>query len=287
MNLPAALVKAAKAERHNKPGCVSATTLLKGVKEIVLIDRHWDELEDDVSNRIWLILGTAVHSIMESHGEGGFVEKHLEHDTGIGMTVTGQVDYYDEEKGIVVDWKTCSATKVLTSHFDDWRMQGLVYAWLLAWNGFTVNKIQFVGMMKDWSRSRAMHDKGYPQSPVYVYEYDVVDEVIEATDRFVMDKVAAIVAANGLGDDDIPPCGESERWQSPTVYAVMKRGVARSKKNCTSREDAELRVELLGDGHYVEVRPGVARKCQGYCICRKHCSFYRQQEAETIEKELA
>ena len=47
-NLPQSLVNAVSTERHNKEGCVSATTLLQGVKQIVLTNRHWDELEDDV-----------------------------------------------------------------------------------------------------------------------------------------------------------------------------------------------------------------------------------------------
>lgn len=277
-NLPEALVRATSTERHNKTGCVSATMLLKGVKEIVLTDRHWDELEDDASRRVWLILGTAVHSIMESYGEGSFVEQRLEYDTGLGMTVTGQVDYYDDATETLVDWKTCSATKVIMQDFGDWRMQGLIYAWLLAKNGYGVSKLQFVGMMKDWSQSKAMYDRSYPQYPVHMYEYDVTEADIETIGEFVMDKVGRIMEASELADEEIAPCSASERWQSPTVYAVMKRGGARSKKNCLTEAEANARVAELGTDHYVEVRHGVSKKCQGYCICREHCDFYKMME---------
>ena len=34
-NLPQSLVNAVSTERHNKDGCISATTLLQGVKQII------------------------------------------------------------------------------------------------------------------------------------------------------------------------------------------------------------------------------------------------------------
>ena len=40
LELPDALVKAMSPDRHNEEGCVSATTLLKGVKEILMTNRH-------------------------------------------------------------------------------------------------------------------------------------------------------------------------------------------------------------------------------------------------------
>ena len=40
LELPDALVKAVSLEKHNGENEISATTLLKGVKEILLTDRH-------------------------------------------------------------------------------------------------------------------------------------------------------------------------------------------------------------------------------------------------------
>ena len=77
-NLPYGFVKAVSTERHNAENCISATTLLQGVKQIILTDRHWNELEDDVSERIWAIFGSAVHLLMESEGENEFIELSAE-----------------------------------------------------------------------------------------------------------------------------------------------------------------------------------------------------------------
>ena len=48
LNMPEAYVKAIQNSRHNADKCLSATTLLKGTKEIILTDRHFDEIEVDV-----------------------------------------------------------------------------------------------------------------------------------------------------------------------------------------------------------------------------------------------
>jgi hypothetical protein len=69
LNLPEGFVKAVSTEKHNAEGCLSATTLIQGVKQIILTDRYWDMLVDDVSDRLWAIWGAAVHSLLESEGE--------------------------------------------------------------------------------------------------------------------------------------------------------------------------------------------------------------------------
>ena len=75
--LPEQLVGKVGTTPHNNPGNVSATTLLKGTKEIVLTKRHWESLEDDVSNRVWALFGTATHSLLEEDGETSFSEEFL------------------------------------------------------------------------------------------------------------------------------------------------------------------------------------------------------------------
>lgn len=95
-NLPYGLVKAVSPEKHNAPGCISATTLIQGIKQILLTERHWEELEDDVSNRIWAVFGTAVHSLLEAEGEDDFTEIDMKYKIG-SVTVTGRIDNYNEK----------------------------------------------------------------------------------------------------------------------------------------------------------------------------------------------
>ena len=274
LNLPAAFVHAVSTERHNAPHCYSATTLNKGAKEIVLTDRHYDEITVDASEQIWAVWGTAVHALLESEKDDNFHEERFKVAVG-NSYVTGQVDSYDMERGIINDWKTASVWKVQFNDFADWRAQGLTYAWLLTKSGLEVKKCRFVALLKDHSKTKAKHDASYPQSPVFVYEFDVTAEDLAATEARIISKVTEIENAYKLGDDDIEPCTLEERWADGEKYAVMKNGRKTAVKLFDNQQDAEAYAGELGNSHYVEHRPAVSRKCEDYCSCCDFCNFYK------------
>ena len=274
LNLPAAFVHAVSTERHNAPHCYSATTLNKGAKEIVLTDRHYDEITVDASEQIWAVWGTAVHALLESEKDDNFHEERFKVAVG-NSYVTGQVDSYDMERGIINDWKTASVWKVQFADFADWRAQGLTYAWLLTKSGLEVKKCRFVALLKDHSKTKAKHDASYPQSPVFVYEFDVTADDLAATEARIIAKVTEIENAYKLGDDDIEPCTLEERWADGEKYAVMKNGRKTAVKLFDNQQDAEAYAGELGNSHYVEHRPAVSRKCEDYCSCCEYCNFYK------------
>ena len=274
LNLPAAFVHAVSTERHNAPHCYSATTLNKGAKEIVLTDRHYDEITVDASEQIWAVWGTAVHALLESEKDDNFHEERFKVAVG-NSYVTGQVDSYDMERGIINDWKTASVWKVQFADFADWRAQGLTYAWLLTKSGLEVKKCRFVALLKDHSKTKAKHDASYPQSAVFVYEFDVTAEELAATEARIISKVTEIENAYKLGDDDIEPCTLEERWADGEKYAVMKNGRKTAVKLFDNQQDAEAYAGELGNSHYVEHRPAVSRKCEDYCSCCEFCNFYK------------
>ena len=274
LNLPVAFVHAVSTERHNATHCYSATTLNKGAKEIVLTDRHYDEITVDASEQIWAVWGTAVHALLESEKDDNFHEERFKVAVG-NSWVTGQVDSYDMERGIINDWKTASVWKVQFADFADWRAQGLTYAWLLTKSGLEVKKCRFVALLKDHSKTKAKHDASYPQSPVFVYEFDVTAEDLAATEARIISKVTEIENAYKLGDDDIEPCTLEERWADGEKYAVMKNGRKTAVKLFDNQQDAEAYAGELGNSHYVEHRPAVSRKCEDYCSCCDFCNFYK------------
>lgn len=278
-NLPQSLVNAVSTEKHNKEGCVSATTLLQGVKQIVLTNRHWDELKDDVSDRVWAIFGTAVHKLLEESNPNAFTEEHFEFDVG-GKTVTGQVDLYDMEEKCITDYKTASVWKVVYKSFDDWRRQGLVYAWLLKHEGLEVNKCRFVAMLRDWSVGEAKRKPDYPQSQIYEYTFDVTKADLVEIGMFITKKIEEIVKAEGMSDDDISPCSEEERWSTETKYAVKKNGRKTALKVCDTEEEAKRYAEKAGSDCYIEYRKGEDKRCDNYCLCREWCSYYKSKEKE-------
>lgn len=276
LNLPSALVEAVSNERHNKDGEYSATTLLKGVCETLLIKRHWDEIKTDASENIWQIFGTAVHSIFEKQKDNSFKEEFFSVDV-MKSKVTGRIDCYDMENETIIDWKTASVWKIQFNDFADWRRQGLVYAWLLKKNGLNVKQCRFIALLKDHSKSKARFDTSYPQSPVYVYEFPVTEKDLKEIDDFILMKITMLERCEKLQDEDLPPCTEEERWASGAKWAVIKKGRKTALKLCDTKEEAEQYRENKG-GDFVEYREAESRKCADYCLCSEFCPYWKRNE---------
>lgn len=276
LHLPEAFVQAVSVERHNKTGCYSATTLNKGVKEIVLQERHWDEFTVDAADSVWAAFGTAFHAVMEKYEDGCFREEKFDVPVGASR-VTGVVDSYDMERGIIADWKTASVYKVMKGDFADWHRQGMTYAWLLSQHGLDVRRCRFIACLKDHSKGKAKFDASYPQSPVYVYEFEVTPEDLDAAGVRIREKVAAIEVAETMADDDIAPCTAEERWADGDKYAVMKNGRKTAVRVFDTLIDAENCAGELGNSHYVEHRPATSRKCADYCLCKDFCDFHKKE----------
>ena len=274
LNLPAAFVNAVSTTRHNAAGCFSATTLNKGAKEIILTDRHFDEIEVDAADSVWAVWGTAVHALLESQPDNNFHEESFKVPVSNSF-VTGQVDSYDMENGVINDWKTASVWKVQFNDFKDWRAQGLTYAWLLQQSGLEVKKCRFVALLKDHSKTKAKTDSSYPQSPVFIYEFDVTAADMEETAARILAKVQEIESAYKLDDDAIEPCSAEERWADGEKWAVMKNGRKSAVKVFDNQLDADAMAGEMGNAYYVEHRPAISRKCGEYCNCKEFCNFYK------------
>ena len=295
-NLPTALVEAVTTERHNNDGEYSATTLLKGACETILTKRHWDEILVDVSESIWQVFGTAVHSIMEAQKDNTFKEEFFSVDVS-NSKVTGRVDSYDLENEVLVDWKTASVWKVIKQDFTDWKRQGLIYAWLMKKCGLTVKKCRFVALLKDQTMGEAKKrlrsnpnislsiftperpiDCEYPPFPIAVYEFDVTDNDLTDIEAFIEARVKALEFADTLKDEELTPCSTEERWCTPEKWAHMKEGRKSAIKLYDTEEEA-AKVELKKD-EYIEHRPGENKKCDNYCNCKEWCPLFRKEVTE-------
>lgn len=273
MNLPVSLVNAVDVEPHSKEGCVSATELLRGAKQNILTRRHWNEIEEDVSDRVWALFGTAVHKILEEKNPNMFTEEAFECKIN-NKTVTGHVDLYDMENAEIVDYKTASVWKIAYKSFDDWKRQGLIYAFLLKREGLEVKRCRFIAMLRDWSKGEAQRKPEYPQSQIYEYVFDVTDEDLKEIEKYVYEKVDSITNNEKLDDDAIEPCTAEERWASADTWAIKKTGRKTALKVCSTKEEAESLMEKLS-GNEIEFRPGQSKRCTDYCSCAKWCNFYK------------
>jgi len=272
-NLPQSLVNAVDLEPHSKEGQVSATELLRGAKQNILTRRHWDELEEDVSDRVWALFGTSVHKLLEEKNPNAFTEEKFECKVN-DKVVVGHVDLYDMEEACVTDYKNTSVWKIAYKSFDDWRRQGLIYAWLLRHEGLEVKKCRFIAMLRDWSKGEAQRKPDYPQSQVYEYVFDVTDADLKEIEKYVYEKVDSITKSEKLDDDLIAPCTGEERWETETTWAIKKAGRKTALKVCHTKEEAEELLPKLG-GTEIEERKGQSKRCSDYCSCNKFCNFYK------------
>ena len=195
-NLPQALINFVNAQQNDhvyKPKRYSVTEILNPVRLIMLERRHDDEIEQDVSNMVNLIRGQAVHYIAESHDTSGNSEIKLEQPIRDGYVLSGRFDLYNEEEFAIEDYKDTSTWKIIFGDFEDWRLQGLMYAWMLRKQGKLVFKIRFHALLKDWTarelRLAQLKNSFYPERSIWTWEMDVSTSDIQEIENYIMEKI--------------------------------------------------------------------------------------------------
>lgn len=278
LNFPQPFVTAVTKEYQYKDKQYSVTSILKDVREILLTRRHNDEIEQDVADMIWLILGTAVHKVLEESQEEKteFKEEHFVEEVGNGYKLSGQADLYNAEQKMVTDYKTCSCWKVIYDDWEDYRKQLLMYAWAFRKMGFEVEKGQIVAIIKDHSKTKAKVDSNYPQYPVYKKVFEFTEQDFEEIEKFIKEKFELIAKYENTPDDELPICSAEQRWNEGDKYAVKKKGNKRALRVYDTLEEAEEHIKQ-DDNLELEVRKGIDKKClEGYCSCYKFCNYWRQ-----------
>lgn len=277
LNLPQPFVDAVTREYEYKDKQYSVTTILKDVREILLTRRHQNEIEQDVADMIWLILGTATHSVLENSKEDDaeFKEEHFVEEVQDGYKLSGQADLYNAETKTVTDYKTCSVWKVIYDDWDDYKKQLLMYAWAFRKMGFEVNKGQIVSIIKDHSKTKAKVDNNYPQYPVHKKVFEFTENDYEEIEEFIKNKFNEIEQFENTPDDELPLCSEEARWNDGDKYAVKKKGNKRALRVYNTLEEAEEHLKQ-DDSLELEIRKGEDKKCLEYCSCCQFCKHWQE-----------
>lgn len=281
LNLPQPFVDAVTNEYKYKPKQYSVTSLLKGTCQAILERRYGDLVEQDVSDMVWLIFGSAVHSILEKGEETStqLKENYLAIDVN-DYKLSGIFDLYDEATKTVTDYKTASVWKVISNDWEDYRLQLLMYAYMLRKIGFECDKGEIVAMLKDHSKTKAKVDSSYPQLPVHKVSFSFTDKDFEDIEKFIMDKFNEISIAENTDTEKLEPCTPEERWNSGDKYAVMKQGRKTALRVVDTEQEAREYMEWKGvteKDHYIEVRKGEDKKCNEYCSVNIYCPYYRKK----------
>lgn len=281
LNLPQPFVDAVSSDYTYKDKRYSATSLLKGTREAILQRRHQDEIEQDVSDMVWLIFGTAVHSVLENaqETETQLKENKIELEMPNGYTLSGIFDLYDDSTGTVTDYKTASVWKVIYDEWDDYRQQLLIYCYMLRQMGFDAHTGEIVALLKDHSKTKAKTDYSYPQHPVFVKRFEFTENDFDEIAEWLEHKFREIERCEKLPDDSLPVCTAEERWETPSKYAVYKNQNKRATKLFDSEEAAQSFIDFHGrntsDKFRIEYRPGVSKKCAEYCSVCEFCNQWK------------
>ena len=285
-NLPQPVVQGLSQEHYTRGASDrSVTQLIGSPRQQILSRQHFNELEEDVTDRLWSVFGTAVHNIFENYGDAEHLaEERLFADVD-GWTISGAIDVQkSNQDGTVeiVDYKVTSVWKIIYSVMkgvpdQHWQLQQNFYAWLVETvKGIKVDKLTIIAILRDWKASDAER-KGsdYPQSPIMSIELPLWD--FETRDNYVRDRVAFHQEAefNHLTGQSLPLCDDEERWLKPPQFAVKKPKNKRADRVFENKADAEAYlVNKLG--LVIEERKSEPIRCMRYCHAAPFCSQHRE-----------
>ena len=274
--LPAALVSALIYDGYDyaEAGDLSASAAILPPRIRQLTKRHKDEIVEDVSERIWRVIGDIGHGIIErAKADNVFREERM----GVvvnGWKITGKVDLMRQAGNTyaIDDYKFTSVWAAKEEK-PEWTQQLNIYALLARANGFDISQLRIVNVFRDWSKLRAKREPDYPQVGVAVREVPLWTP--EFAEKFLASRVALHQEAEKQSDDDLELCTPEERWEKPAVFAVKKRGNKRAVKLFETEHDAAEMLRGFSTDLIVEKRPGENVRCESYCAVKEFCSFGR------------
>lgn len=279
LGLPQPFMDAATSDHKYKEGRYSVTEVLGGTCEAVLKRRHQGEGEEDVADRVWAIFGTAVHEVLRraEATDSQLQESWVSVPIGeTGYELSGIFDLYDGDRGVVIDYKTCSVWKCMVGDFEDWRRQTLLYCWMLRELGFDAHRGEIVAMLRDHSVRKAKTEKDYPSHPVIRVGWDFDDDDFAKAEADVKRWFVEVGQQEQTDDDDLVPCTDGQRWHKPDKWAVVKQGRKRAVRVFEDEEQAVEKLRELGEKeHHIEFRRGEDTKCQSYCPVAEFCPYGR------------
>ncbi len=277
-NLPETIINVLKRPQYSKGVAhASVTELISSPRVVQLRRLNWNDIEEDASDMIWSLFGSALHNILQ-HGKGEthIVEERLYADVD-GWKISGAIDLQElDARGVVIsDYKVTSVWSVMNDKLD-WQRQLNIYAWLVERNKkIPVSKLQIVAILRDWTRREAETKEDYPPSPLAVvsvplWPMDVREDYIRKRVKLHSDALLNAEIGHPLID-----CSSDEMWEKPTTWAVKKKGNKRANFVFVEKDKAEWKAQEMGEAYGVEKRPGERTRCEKYCSVSPWCEQYK------------
>lgn len=282
------------------PKYISATSLLKPVRQIVLEKRLEGEIDGDISDMITSKYGTSIHSGIEEAWLNPNLPNNLK-KLGINETTISRVkvnptepkeediNIYLEKRStrklgewtiggkfdLVIDGKlydnksTSTWSYIFGSRTEDYIKQLSIYRWLnkdlITDDYFTINYI-----FTDWSQIKAIQQNDYPKCRIISKDYLLMD--LAEIERYIKNKLNLVDKYLNAEEKDIPECSDEELWREPPKYKYYKDAtkLTRATKVFDTQLEAEAYCLEKGSGIIIPVS-GCVRRC-AYCRCFNQCT---------------
>lgn len=254
-------------------GTVSATGLLSPVRAVLLKERHWDELELDVSDMVSRRYGSAIHKSFEEVKEIELTQEKRYYCEIAGHTLTGKPDMVKPlgyGKYRIIDIKSTSVWNyIYASSVEDWKLQLSIYRYILEQNDMKIDRhAEITLVFTDWKRADARRKSDYPDSRLAVMGLELFS--IKFIEEFIRERLEALDEASELKDAYLPKCDDEELWKNPDKWAVMKKGRKSAVRVFDTKREAEALLRDKNKQHYIEHRKGMVNRCK-YCDARSVC----------------
>lgn len=245
-----------------------------------LKQKHEHELVEDISDHVWRVFGQSAHSVLylaSQHDKNPehFYEQRFVHECKYSkkrtVRTSGRIDVLYADEGAIYDWKTTSVWGVKDGVRPEWIAELNFYRAMAMQNGYQINRLYAVSLLRDWSAGMSKRNPDMPQKSIQIIPVEVWD--LRQTEDWIKGLIRRHEAKK------MPECTPEERWQAPPVWAVMKKGRKTAVRVFHDEAEAKVKLSELGEEHYLIERKGISRRCASFCPVAEWCEQYAKEKA--------
>jgi hypothetical protein len=292
-NIPPAIYNALVHDSYVRRGDYSGSQLPKSPRAVQLGKRHDHEIVIDASERLWSLLGRAMHNILEQSGPANALKEQGLMIIINGAKLSGTPDLWTPitaKEGDLDDYKVTGAGAMAYDK-PEWEAQLNTYEYMINAHGFTCRSLNVRAILRDWMIHKLVaNPQGYPAIPFQTRTFTSWGQ--ERQKAYIEERINLHQTAAELATKDLPRCTKEELWQKGETWAVMKVG---NKQACrggihSTPENAEQHASTLAlakpkDTYNVVFRPALAKAC-AYCSPRDFCDQYAELKADGLTMEI-
>ena len=273
------------------PDTYSVTQLIGSPLIRTLLIERWDELSENVEDRLWSLHGTALDEFVKKHSRWGLTNIKLRLKTLDGIVV-GRPDYYNVLTHILSDLKETSVWNIQQNPNSvvgkrirlSWTCQLNTYDFMMykLVPELKIDKLEAHGVGRDWRKNEKLRYNDYPDIPVQVLDIK----------RWTHDEQEQYIHLQ-LKDHIMHPnreCTEEEKWNKKDQYAVMQMNRKSAHRVLDTNAEAltwalENKKATNEDGIikpkkniYIQKRQGECVKCNSYCSVSSVCPYHNRDK---------